>query len=124
MSIEELRQASRLALHAEMGRPALYYPTGSSGATPEEITVRLHTKMGMIGDVKGTSFAYAEHADQAERLVFLTTQVPSPSRGGLVVLSASEGYWIDVVEDRDGLTVKATVLQASPEELEPFAAPE
>ncbi len=123
MSIEELRRESRLALHAELARPALYYASGEIAGGYVPITVRLHTKMLMIGDMKGTSFAYAETTDQQERLVFLVSEVADPTRHALVVLTPIEGYWVDTVEDRDGVTVKATVLQAAPAELTGFAAP-
>lgn len=72
-----------------------------------EITVRVHSQFKALGDVKGTSFGYAERIDIVPELVFLREQGVQPKRGGVVSISHEEAYRVDTVEPPDGITVKA-----------------
>lgn len=101
-----------------MARPALYIPDSADAPDDyERITARAHSKRGQIGDLPGTNLNYAEVVDRAEKLVFLFSELPAPKRGALIVFTATEGYWIDVVDPPDGITVSATVNRASVQEM-------
>lgn len=130
MSISQIKAAARGALHEFMGRPANLY---LSNTTTEftAITVRHHEKAALVGDLSGTNLSYAENHDDQETVVFWCDQLmplvgtqSSPPRGALVVLSASEGYWVDNTRPRYGQTVTAEVTPASVQELAGKTAPE
>lgn len=104
-----------------MGQPASYYATPL--AEPILVKVRPHTKRGVIGDLPGTNLNYAETFDRQERVVFMHDEI-IPAAGSLVVLSATEGYWIGTLEPRDGLTITANVTSADPNELVGLTLPE
>lgn len=115
MSIQQIRETARGSLHAFMGRPANYYATPA--ATPVLTKVRAHSKRGQIGDLPGTNLNYAETFDRKETVVMWAADVPAPARGGLIHLSAAEGYWIDAAEPQDGQTITVTVTKATASEL-------
>lgn len=71
------------------------------------ITVRVHSQFKALGDVKGTSFGFAERIDIVPEVVFLREQGVHPRRDGVVSISAEEAYRVDTVEPPDGITVKA-----------------
>lgn len=129
MSISRIKETARRALHDFMGRPANLYLTSAS-AEFHAITVRHHENTVMVGDLAGTSLSYAENHDDEETVVFWCDQlVPvvgaaaSPPRGALVVLSATEGYFVDNVKPRYGQTVTAEVTPASESDLAGKTAP-
>lgn len=114
MAFRDIKERSRRALHDFMGQPASYYATPL--ANPVLVKVRPHTKRGVIGDLPGTNLNYAETFDRKEQVVFMADEIV-PAAGSLVVLTATEGYWINTLEPRDGLTITANVISASEEEL-------
>lgn len=71
------------------------------------VTVRVHSQFKALGDVKGTSFGFAERIDIVPELVFLREQGVHPERGGVISISDEEAYRVDTVEPPDGITVKA-----------------
>ncbi len=116
MSFRDIKEAARRALHDFMGQPAVYYADVLAGSS-REITARPHGKGGRIGDLPGTNLNYAEVYDRKERVILWREQVSNPARGGLIIFSAEEGYWIDTVEPPDGQTVTVNVNRATTEEL-------
>jgi hypothetical protein len=113
MGLRDIKAKARRALHTAMQVPASYYATALTA--PRLIHVRVHTKWIELGGLKGTSFNYAETEDRAPRIVFDRTEVPTPLRNSLVVISAEEGYRVGQTEPIDGMTVTAdvTVLSAA-----------
>jgi len=71
----------------------------------------------MTGDLAGTNLSYAQNNDRTFTVLFFRDEVPDPARGALVVLSATEGYFVDNVELPDGLTVTANVTVADATDL-------
>lgn len=61
-----------------MAEPALLYAQCAMGA-PVPCTVRLHDAVRQIGDVKGTSFEFAELIENTPRAVFLLEEFSPPS---------------------------------------------
>ena len=100
-----------------MGQPASYYANPLLPGEPTLIHVRPHGKRNLTGDLSGTNLSYAENRDRVFTVIFSREEVPSPPRGALVVLSATEGYFVDNLELPDGYTITAGVIVATAEEL-------
>ncbi len=106
-----IREEARAALHEGLSVPALYIE--STGAEPEYIHVRVHTTWGQVGDVKGTSYAYAELQDTKPKLIFLVAEVPEPYNGAIISIAPGEAYRIDNVLPPENITVAAEVHRVS-----------
>lgn len=106
-----------------MGRPAHYFANPAELGSYIETKARPHNRRGQIGDLPGTNLNYAEVVDRAERVIFWVDDVPSPARGGLVVFSQTEGYWLDTVDPPDGQTITTNVTRASAAEMAGVPAP-
>lgn len=115
MNIRDIKISARLALHSAMSYGASYYATAA--AVPLPITVRKHFKMVQNGDLKGTNLSYAEKEEEAQKLVFLRSEVAMPQRQALVILSATEGYRCGQTEKPDGITIKCDVTPLSAAEI-------
>jgi len=115
MGLREIKAKARAQLHDAMSVPA--YFMAARGSDPVPCSVRVHTKFGALGDLKGTSFSYAETREEIPKLLFWRSQVEPTGRNNLVTISADEGYRLDTVDPPDGLTVKAAVVRLSPTEM-------
>lgn len=115
--IQAIREKSRRALHQAMKRPASYYQDPTVDSAPILVHVRPHGKRNLTGDLAGTNLSYAENRDRVFTVLFFREEVAVPKRGALIVLSATEGYFVDNVELPDGLTVTANVTVADAEDL-------
>ena len=122
MGFREIKNEARLALHKELSVPASYYETIL--ATPRLIHVRSHDKFLQQGDLKGTNLNYAEIEDVSPKLIFERAEVENPPRGGLVIISAEEGYRIGQTKPKDGITVTAEVSRLTAAELAGKTLPE
>lgn len=122
MSIRDLRDRSRRALHDAMQVPAVYIPKDRSSATA--CNVRLHNRTDRFGGMAGFDYAPAERVSTVPKIVFLAEQI-TPSRNGVVVLASDEVYVLDNVLPRDGITItaEATPMDASQIAEEPVAFP-
>jgi hypothetical protein len=117
MSIRDTRDEMRRALHDALAVPALYvvetetpgeYEVVPAAGADGVITVRLHTSKTTMGEVKGTSFDYAERLDIVPYIIFLASQV-TPEHNVIVSIEPGEAWRVDAVEPRDGITITATV---------------
>jgi hypothetical protein len=117
--IRALKQTARLALHRAMQWPALYI---TDAGTQIQCGVRKHTDNKALGDVKGTSFGYAERAEVIPRLVFLAGEV-DPVNGATVSIALGEAYHIDNVLPPDGITVTCEVSRLSARDAEGLPLP-
>ena len=115
--IQTIRENARRALHDAMKRPASYYADPNLSDPPVLVHIRPHGKRGMTGDLAGTNLSYAQNNDRVFTVLFFRDEVPNPPRGALVVLSATEGYFVDNVELPDGLSVTASVTVADATDL-------
>lgn len=106
MSLRAIKAKARTDLHQAMQVPAYYLP--ARGSDPLPISVRVHTSFKALGDLKGTSFSYAETAADVPQLIFWREQI-EPANKALVVISATEGYMVDNSDPPDGLTITARV---------------
>ena len=120
MSIYEIKLAARAALHEAMQRPGFCYSEDGSFRT---VDVRVHTEYGALGDVKGTSFIYAERRDVKDaKLIFLNDHY-RPRNGDVVMLTPEEGYRVSSVDPPYNITTQANVAPLSKKELPLFEAP-
>lgn len=110
MSWRDIKSDARRAVHENMHLPALYIEPGFPA---KDITVRLHTKFLQLGDMKGTSFSFAEKEEVKPKIIFLVEEVPAPVRNAIVSIAPGEAYRIDHTLKPDGLTVTAEVLRLS-----------
>lgn len=120
---EKLRSGRRV-LHDRMGDPALYfappYVGGDTVVTP--ITVRVHEHFGLLGDLKGTNFNYAEVEDQSPRIVFMRDEI-TPVRNMVVSVAPGQAYRVDTVSPPNDITVTARVVRLMKEDAEGLPVP-
>jgi hypothetical protein len=121
MAFRDIKNRARRDLHKAMQVPAYYYAQGS--LVPLPVNIRVHNKWLAQGDVKGTSFAFAETREDAPALVFLYDEI-DPDIGAVVMISSSEGYRVQVPDPRYLQTVTAKVTPLLPHELPDFLSPE
>lgn len=106
------KQAARTAVHEYMSRPGLYIPDIAFPSTNTPVTVRVHERWTEIGNLKGTSFHFAEREEVTPRLVFWVSEIV-PDRLAVVSVAAGEAYRVETVEPKDGLSVTANVVRLS-----------
>jgi hypothetical protein len=111
MSISEIRQNARLALHRTMARPAVFY--SSEAATPEDITARKHDKQKLVGDLAGTNLSYAETHDRPTKLVFWKADMAGLTirRNSMVIFAEDEGWNVGSILPDDGYIIEVEVTE-------------
>lgn len=112
-------RAARRQLHNYMSVPALYF---KPGLPARAITVRVHDKFLANGDLKGTSFHYAEIEDDAPRLVFMRSEV-DPERGYYVSVEPGVAYFVDTPMAPDDITRTARCQRVSESQASGFPLP-
>lgn len=105
-----------------MGRTALYF-TNPAASNPKKIKVIVTDRFTAAGDMKGTSFNYAEIEEVAPTIEFLRSEV-EPARNAYVSITKDLGYRIDVSKPSEEITVTAKAVRLRPEELRNFPIPE
>lgn len=88
-----------------------------------ECNVRVHGKVEKLGDLKGTNFNYGETIEPITKLVFWDGEGVTPVNKAIIMVSATEGYRVGVVEPSDGLITKAQVAELRPSELANYEHP-
>lgn len=109
--VGQFRQHMRKArgkLHGYMSVPALYFalPYVAGDTVVKEITVRVHDKFIAFGDLKGTTFNYAEMEDNSPRVIFMRSEV-EPARNHVVSVEAGVALRVDSLMAPDDITVTA-----------------
>jgi hypothetical protein len=109
-SLREQKAAARRDLHAEAAVPALYI---YGAEDPVDVTVRIHDKIALTGDIPG--LATVPYHDEALHLRFLASEIASPKQGAIVSVVAGEAYRLGPSDPAHGETidVQATRLAAS-----------
>ena len=121
MSLRAIRETARGQLHDTIKVAGYYYAPGVDDYV--DCFVRVHAKVEKLGDLKGTNFSYAETMEPVTKLVFWDADGIVPDTKGLVMVSATEGYRIGVVEPSDGLITKVQVSELTTAQLATFDAP-
>jgi hypothetical protein len=107
----DIKRAARRDLHDELQVPALYLAPDQLGGPGLPVSVRVHDKSILQGDIDGG--AYAERRSSSLRIIMLVEQVASPARGAVISIEAGEAYAIDHSDDADDITITAYVTRLS-----------
>jgi hypothetical protein len=77
-----------------------------------DVLVRVHYNFKALGDLKGTSYHYAEATEVNPQIIFNRYEIYKPERAAVVSVSDDEKYEIDNVSPPDGefVTCGATRL--------------
>lgn len=121
MSWRDIKRDKSRDVHTHMQVPALYIEPGQP---PRCVSVRLHTKYEKLGDMRGTSFSFAEKQEVSPRIIFMCDEVPNPVRNAIVSLAIGEAYRIDNTLKPDGEFVTAEVLRVSDAEAAMLPVPQ
>lgn len=116
------KRKSRTALHQAMKVRALYIPPGT-GTIPVPCEVRVHTKFEAKGDLKGTSFSYAEKESETPKIIFMEPGFELENKA-VVSVEPGEAYRIDSFEPPDGITISASVVRLRSEQAAGLPVPE
>lgn len=120
---QHIREARR-ALHDYMSVPALYFQWPlPEDQEPLLVSVRVHDRIILDGDLKGTNFHYAERYDNVPRAIFMRSEV-EPQRNMVLTIEPGVGYRIDSVEPPNDLTVTANLIRLREEEMIGMPFPE
>lgn len=120
-TLREIKTRSRAALHEAMQVAALYLVQNPDYVTPvidpdiprylqTPVNVRVASKWGTLGDMKGTNFHFAEREEVKPKIIFLRSEIAVPVRNAVVSISADEAYRIDNAMPLDGITITAECL--------------
>lgn len=120
MTWRDIKNTARLKVHDTMQVSALYcvpdpayiddtIPPDVCPYTEQSVNVRVHYSFKALGDLKGTSFHYAEKQEVMPQIIFMVEELSAPMGGAIVSISEDEMYRIDNVLPRDGLTVSCEV---------------
>lgn len=121
MSLRAIKDTARARLHARMRVETLCYVDGPSGPSTT-VWLRVNSKDEAVGDLAGTSLAYAERAETVPKLIFLAEE-HVPARNNVYMVSAYEGYRADYIEPQDGITITANATRLSSQEVGDFTPP-
>lgn len=93
-----------------MSVPAMYI--AREGATPRQLTVRVHTSFAALGRPPARSAVeYAERDEAKPKLIFSTDEILSVKVGATISVEAGEAYHVESVEPPDDTTITAEVTR-------------
>lgn len=112
-------------MHETFALPGVLYETGTSKpSVPDNVvTLRIHDKEKLVGDLAGTNLNYAETVERPTQAIFQTADLVGHDirRGSMVIMfdymGSPVGYFIDNVHPADGLTTSCDVTPLSASEL-------
>lgn len=116
-----IRRARRDVQH-HLRVPALYLATPTSQPIP--CFVRLHTSNAALGDMKGTSYSYAEREEFTPSMLIWREEIAAPVRNAIISIEPGEAYVISHIAPPDDLTIKATVTPLPANEAVGLPVPE
>jgi len=92
-------------------------------SVPKLVNARIHRSEAALGEVKGTSFAYAERREESPKVIFMVAEHEG-ERGEFVIVSSGEGYRLDNDEPTYNLTKSWYSLALSADQLTLYEGPE
>jgi len=117
----QIKLQARRDLHRALQDTAYCYLGG--GRVFKVVHVRSLTEWGALGDVKGTSFVYAERNDTRKSQIIFLVEEHTPQRGDVVILAEDDGWRVDNTEPVYNVTQAANVSRLPAKELALFVAP-
>lgn len=121
MTLRAIKDKARSRLHERMRVETLCYTDGPGGPS-ETVWLRVNSKDEAVGDLAGTSLAYAERVETVPKLIFLVAD-HVPSRNNDYIVSATEGYRVDTLEPQDGITITAVCTRIKSQEIGSYTPP-
>lgn len=100
----------------------MFYPGGDPLAVAETVFCRVNSKDQAVGDLAGTSLAYADRRETVPKLIFLAAD-HVPEKKGVYIVSATEGYRVDSIDPQDGITITANCTRLARQEIGQFPPP-
>lgn len=100
----------------------MFYADGDPAAVAETVYCRVNSKDEAVGDLAGTSLAYAERMETVPKLIFLVSE-HTPAKKGVYMVSATEGYRVDSIDPQDGITITANCTRLARQEIGNFTPP-
>ena len=116
---QQARNQARVRLHRGFAIDFRCYANGPAGAT-EDVTARLHTRIGMLDPIPGAGAGLSEFRDIDPRLVFLREEHVPVSNSVYVLLSENGAvdrdgvFVVEEVDPPDGVTITARCAWAAP----------
>lgn len=112
-----IKAGSRKRLHGHMARPSMLQ--GGALDSPILASSRYHSEGKPVGDLAGTNLSYAEQMERPAQVVFLDEEIAAAdlSRGMVIIYTATEGYFLDLIHPSDGYTTNCDVTPLSETEL-------
>jgi hypothetical protein len=122
----DIKRKARSTIHERFEVSAIYIPTPDLPSPPDPfpVTVRLHTKLGEIGKVKGTSFDFPLMHDIVSKIILLKSEVATPKRNDIVSFAVGEAYRIDNVQPPDDITITVEIAPLKPADTAGLPVPE
>ena len=120
MSIRDLKNKSRRALHDRLGFRAIYVDLDTRAETP--CTIRVHEYQGSAGDMAGFDYAPAERLFEAPQVVILKDALV-PTRAGVFSVAPDEAYQCETVKPPHGITVTIEATRMTQTEIDAAALP-
>lgn len=120
MSIGDLKNRSRLALHKALSFPAIAVDLDAQ--TQTVCSIRVHHRTDAFGDMTGFDYAPAERLITVPEVVVLASEI-TPKRGHVFSVAADEAYVVETPLPRDGLTITAQCTRMSQTEIDAAALP-
>lgn len=121
MTLRDIKTTARARLFDKMKVETLCYTSGPLGGS-DTVYARVNSKNEAVGDLAGTSLAYAERSETIPKLIFLAAD-HIPKRGYVYVVDEHEAYRVDSTEPRDTITITAACSRLSSSELASYTPP-
>ncbi len=122
VSFRDIKRRARSDIHGHMKVRALYLANRT--ATPVPCYVRVHTSFAALGDMKGTSFRYAEREEFTPTVILWREEIPAPLRNAIISVEAGEAYYVDHVNPADDQTITVTVVPLTDDDAQGLPVPE
>lgn len=117
-SIQDIRSKGRGDIHAHASVPVIYLTSAGADPLSPLPKVRVHTVFHDAEAGPGAQMGLASMFDTVPKIRFLRSEVSKPIRGGIVLLSATEGYRVHGVRPAYGLTIDAEVQTLDEDDME------
>lgn len=114
----EAKLQARRDLHDALHDVAYVYPSGSRRF--KVCRVRAHTEWGALGDVKGTSFVFAERLDTTKSQMIFLVEEHMPERGDTIAITPTEVWRVEAVDPVYNITQAAKVARVGEKEAATF----
>ena len=118
----DIRRNARMDLHREFMVDSYCYVDGDPSGAPALVRIRVWPEFKMLGDMKGTSFEYAE-IEENSPLILVMKEDLVPKRGMVFCVEPGEAYRVDHRKPLDDISYTCSCTRLSESEANQYAAP-